>query len=182
MINTNPTHRFYCFVLLPTLLLVGCSSTQWNHWAERASVIKPYRIEIAQGNVVTKEQMQTIQIGATTDEVRDQLGSPTLMDVFHSNRWDYHFSFSRDGQPLQQRIVTLFFQEGRLKKIEAPDLPSEAEFSASISTFKPTSKAFETELTPDQRKTLPTPTRKTSPAQTAPQGAARAYPPLETTP
>lgn len=161
--------------------MFGCSSAQWNSLTEHATLIKPYRIEIAQGNVVTKEQMQTLQIGATADAARDQLGSPTLIDVFHPNRWDYHFSFARDGQPLQNRVVTLYFEEGKLTKFEAPDLPSEAEFSASITKFKPGAQASGTELTPVQRKALPAPPRKSSPAQNTPQGAIRTYPPLEAT-
>ena len=169
-------------IFMPFVLLMGCSSSQWKQVAEYAPMIQPYQIEIAQGNVVTKEQLALIKLGSAPEEVREQLGSPTLVDVFHPHRWDYHFSFARHGQPLQQRTVTLFFQDEKLKKIDAPPLPSEAEFSASISTFKPNTKAAATELTTDQIKALPLPTRKPSASQSAPQGAVRTYPPLETTP
>lgn len=180
MINTNSFFIRKCIVALPILMLIGCTSTHWDRVVARVPAIKAYQIDIAQGNVVTKEQMQMIKLGATADEVREQLGSPTLVDVFHPNRWDYHFSFERDGQPLQNRTVTLFFQDGRLNSIKAPNLPSEADFSAAISTFIPDGKAAKTQRASEPKSAQPLPARKSSPAQIAPQGAVRTYPPLET--
>ena len=57
----------------------------------------PYRIDVAQGNVVTKEQLARVSPGMSRLQVRDILGSPLLTDPFHADRWDYVFTIKRPG-------------------------------------------------------------------------------------
>ena len=58
--------------------LAGCSSLQPQ--ADRLlGVITPYRIDIMQGNVVTKELAEMVKPGMTREQVRDLLGSPLLV-------------------------------------------------------------------------------------------------------
>jgi outer membrane protein assembly factor BamE len=68
--------------------------------------------------------------------VRDVLGTPLLSSVFHADRWDYVFTLQRQGAAPQSRKVTLFFKGDTLDRIEADELPSEAEF---VSTLKSSS-------------------------------------------
>ena len=56
------------------------SSSAWD-------LFTPYKVEVVQGNVVTKEQAALIKPGLSRAEVRDVLGSPLLTDVFHADRW-----------------------------------------------------------------------------------------------
>jgi outer membrane protein assembly factor BamE len=153
----------------------GCASLQSSD--SFLGVITPYRIDIVQGNVVTKEQAAQIKPGMTREQVRDILGSPMLTDIFHANRWDYVFTIKRPGTEPQRRSIIARFEGDTLKSLEAPDLPSEREFVASISRIKP-GKAPVLELTDAQKQALPKPPPQPA-AEAPPAGPVRTYPPLE---
>src|SRR6185436_1906926 len=156
--------------------LTGCSSLQSSD--NFLGVITPYRVEVVQGNVLTKEQVALIKPGQTRSQVRDVLGSPLLTDTFHADRWDYVFTIRRQGTEPQQRKVVVLFDGDKLKSITAPDLPSEREFVASIDTAKSSKRIPPLALTPEEIKALPVPP-KPEPAASAPEGPQRSYPPLE---
>lgn len=144
-------------------------------------VLTPYRMEIVQGNVVTREMADQLKPGLSRAQVRDLLGSPLLTDIFHADRWDYVFTIRRQGAPYQQRRVTVFFEGEVVKSFETGDLPSEREFVASIDTHRTSSDAPVLALTAEQLEKLPPP-KAAAAAASAPEGplgAAREYPPLE---
>lgn len=165
--------------------LGGCSSLQSSD--NVLGFITPYRLEVVQGNVVTLEQAAKVKPGMTRTQVRDILGSPLLTDIFHADRWDYAFTIRRQGTPPQQRMVVVKFDGDVLKSIDAPELPAERAFVASIDTQKVSrKKGHALALTEEQIKALPAP--KTAPAvetaadpaaATAAPAATRDYPPLE---
>lgn len=144
------------------------------------SVVTPYKIDIVQGNVVTREQSQALRPGMARDQVRDLLGSPLLTSVFHGDRWDYVFTFRRQGQPIQNRRLTVFFKDTVLERFESDELPSEAEFVASLDSSRKTAKVPVLEATPEQLKAFAASNAaaagKTSPVVAVP---ATSYPPLE---
>lgn len=156
--------------------LAGCSSLQSSD--NLLGVITPYRVEVVQGNVLTKEQVASVQPGQSRNQVREVLGSPLLTDPFHADRWDYVFTIRRQGAEPQQRQVVVLFEGDALKSIEGPDLPSEREFVDSIDTFKTRRNAPALALSDEDLKALPLPP-KPAPAASAPEGPARQYPPLE---
>ena len=141
-------------------------------------LVTPYRMDIVQGNVVTKEQVALVKPGMPRAQVRDILGSPMLTDVFHADRWDYVFTIRRQGTEPQRRAVVAYFKGDALDRLEAPDLPSEREFVASISRPLPAGKTPVLALSADEKKALPAPP-KPAPEPVAPMGAVRSYPPLE---
>lgn len=168
---------------LATCLLViafaasGCASLQSSD--NFLGVITPYRVEVVQGNVVTKEQAALVKPGMTRAQVRDILGSPLLADAFHADRWDYVFTIRRQGTEPQLRRIVARFDGDSLKSLDASaELPAEREFVASIDTFKTSRQAPPLALTEDQLKSLPVPEKP--PATAAePIGPTRSYPPLE---
>jgi len=95
-------------------------------------VLSPYRIDIQQGNVVVRQQVQALQPGMTREAVRDILGTPLVASAFHAERWDYVFTLRRQGQEPQQRRVTVFFSGDLLQRVQADELPSEEEFVATL--------------------------------------------------
>jgi outer membrane protein assembly factor BamE len=144
-------------------------------------LVTPYKIDIQQGNVVTSEQAKALQPGMSRTQVRDMLGSPLLTSVFHADRWDYVFTFKRQGQALQQRKLAVFFKGDALERVEADALPSEAEFVSSLDVRRSADKAPVLEATEEQLKAFQA--RNAVPAATPPAPAAVApvsYPPLET--
>lgn len=170
------------FRLLPALAfaalvstLAGCANL--DHTDGLLGSITPYRIDIVQGNAITKEQAAVVRPGLTKLQVRDVLGTPLIADPFHASRWDYIFTLRRAGAEPQRRSVVVHFDGDVVKSVDAPELPSEREFVASISRFKDI-RAPKLELTAEERQALPPPERKPVPPP-EPMGPVREYPPLE---
>ena len=161
--------------LLATLALGGCESLQRTD--SLFGLITPYRIDVVQGNAITREQAAQIKPGLSRLQVKDILGTPLITDPFHAQRWDYLFSLRRPNTDVQRRSVVVFFEGDVVKSIEAGELPSEREFVASISRFKDI-REQKLELSADERKALPLPPKPVVvPAE--PVGPVRSYPPLE---
>ena len=156
-------------------VLTGCESLQRTD--SFLGFITPYRIDIVQGNAITKEQAALIKPGLTRLQVRDVLGTPLVADPFHANRWDYIFTLRRPNTDVQRRSVVVIFEGDVVKSMDAPELPSEREFVASISRVKDP-RAPKLELTEEERKALPMPVRREAPPA-EPMGPVRDYPPLE---
>lgn len=161
------------------VLLAGCESLQSSD--NFLGVVTPYRVEVVQGNVVTKEQVQAVKPGMNRAQIRDILGAPLLTDAFHQNRWDYVFTIHRQGAEPQRRSVVVLFDGDTMKSIDTgAELPAERDFVQSIDTFKTDRDAPPLVLTDEQIKALPAPRKAGAPVQAAAASApARSYPPLE---
>ncbi|MCE2914603.1 MAG: outer membrane protein assembly factor BamE [Rubrivivax sp.] len=162
--------------LAAAFLSTGCESLQRTD--SFLGVITPYRIDIVQGNAITKEQAALVRPGMSRAQVREILGTPLVADPFHAQRWDYIFTLRRQGAQPQRRSVVALFDGDVLKSLTAPELPSEREFVATISRFRDI-RAPKLELSEDERKALPPPVRQPAPPP-EPMGPVRSYPPLET--
>ena len=96
------------FVLLACLLLAGCSFLP--------TIL--YKIDVQQGNVVTEEMVEKLKPGMTKSQVLFVLGSPLIMDAFRDNRWDYVYLFREKGELVEQKRMTVFFDDDVLVNIE----------------------------------------------------------------
>jgi outer membrane protein assembly factor BamE len=134
-------------------------------------------MDIVQGNFVSKEQAEAVKPGMSRDQVRNILGTPLLTSVFHADRWDYVFTFKRQGLEPQARKVTVFFKGDALERLEADTLPTEAEFVASLDSGRNTAKVPVLEMSEESLKQLPAPVKATEPTPLPPLPAS--YPPLE---
>ena len=156
-------------------MLTGCEALQRTD--SLFGFITPYRIDIVQGNAITKEQAALVKPGLSRLQVRDVLGTPLVTDPFHVGRWDYIFTLRRPGAEPQRRSVVVMFDGDVVKSIEAPDLPSEREFVASISRYRDIRQP-KLELSEEERAALPLPPKREA-APIEPMGPVREYPPLE---
>ncbi len=78
-----------------------------------------YKIDVQQGNTVDADKLAQLRTGMTEREVNFLLGSPMLIDPFHSNRWEYVYAFRKGGEDtMQQKRLTLYFKDGSLSKID----------------------------------------------------------------
>ncbi|MGA2654378.1 MAG: outer membrane protein assembly factor BamE [Gammaproteobacteria bacterium] len=78
-----------------------------------------YKMDIQQGNEVTYQQVKQLQIGMTEAQVRNILGTPLLQDPFSPGRWDYVYQLQVHGDLVEQRRLTVFFDESkRLERFE----------------------------------------------------------------
>jgi len=155
--------------------LSGCEALQRTD--SLVGLVTPYRIDIVQGNAITKEQAALLKPGMSRLQVRDLMGTPLVADPFHATRWDYIFTLRRQGTEPQRRSVVVFFEGDAVKSVQAPELPSEREFVASISRFK-NLREPKLELSETERAALPLPPRREAPPA-EPVGPLRSYPPLE---
>jgi outer membrane protein assembly factor BamE len=173
-------HLRTSLVVALCLCLGACSSLR-DKLPSVEGVVTPYRIDILQGNVVTREQAKALQPGLTREQVRGLLGSPLLTSVFHADRWDYVFTFKRQGQAAQQRRLTVFFKGDALERHEADELPSEAEFVSSLDSRRKAEKVPVLEATEAQLKAFESSNTAPGAAPAPPPAATPAtnYPPLE---
>lgn len=120
--------------------LTGCASGSQKDPNDRdflSKVFRPYRPDVVQGNFISREQMDTVRVGMSKDQIKQLLGTPLLTDIFHSDRWDYVFSYKRgDTQEADQRKVTLYFKGLILEKIDAEPVPRERELVAEIDELR----------------------------------------------
>lgn len=140
--------------------------------------VSPYKIDVVQGNVVTREQAEYLKPGMPRAVVRDVLGTPLLASVFHADRWDYVFTLRRQGAESQARKVTVFFKNEVLERIEADDLPSEAEFVATLKSQVQKGPLPAMVASEESLKKFPPAAKPVQPAIALPP-ASTSYPPLE---
>jgi outer membrane protein assembly factor BamE len=106
-----------------SLLLSGCESAR--SWVP--PFLQPYRPDVQQGNVVTKEMVDQLRQGMTREQVRFLLGSPMLASTFHPDRWDYVYYLKRGkGSEVQMRRLTVTFKDSRVDAFRADEMPAEA--------------------------------------------------------
>lgn len=104
--------------------------------------LAPYRIDVQQGNFVSREMVAQLEEGmkrpegVTREQVRFVLGTPLLTDPFHADRWDYIFHLKkRTGEVIASK-VTAYFEGNRLSRIDGDKLPTEQEYLGYIAGSK----------------------------------------------
>jgi outer membrane protein assembly factor BamE len=88
-------------------------------------IIRPYRMNIQQGNYVSQEMVAQLKPGMTKEQVRYVLGTPLITDIFHADRWDYvYYYVPAYSQPQERKITVLFDKDGRLSRVEGDVVPA----------------------------------------------------------
>lgn len=112
--------------------------------------LTPYRVDVIQGNFISKEQVDVLKTGMSRNQVKEVLGTPLLSSLFHADRWDYVFTLKRQGVESQAYKYTVFFTGDQLVRFEGDDMPSEAEFIAKLDNQRKLGKVPVLEATPEQ--------------------------------
>jgi outer membrane protein assembly factor BamE len=87
-------------LVIAVITLAGCSTLRFPG---------VYRIDIPQGNIVTKDMLEDLRPGMTREQVRYVLGPPALRDPFTPDRWYYLLDYKPgEGEPVRQEIVVHF--------------------------------------------------------------------------
>ena len=99
-------------LLLATLLVSGCGLL--------------YRQPVFQGNLLDKTAVDQLQAGMDRQQVMVLLGTPSIRDPFHHDRWDYVASqrIGRTGKP-EVKAMTLWFENGQLSRWEGEYFPEQ---------------------------------------------------------
>ena len=103
-------------VVLMVFLCASCSSSLPG--------LKPYHLDIQQGNVVTSKMMLQLKPGMTKSQVRYVMGTPLLQDSFHQDRWDYIYQMNKGGEVVERRRVILEFNNDGLAKVRGDVIPA----------------------------------------------------------
>ena len=82
----------------------------FDRFAERLPAkLKPYKVDIVQGNYVTNSMVANLSKGQTMDQVITILGTPLIADPFRKNRWDYIFLINRGrGERIIHNFMVTF--------------------------------------------------------------------------
>jgi outer membrane protein assembly factor BamE len=97
--------------------LILCAAAVFATACSGLSWLTPYRIDVRQGNMVDQQMVSQLRPGMTKDQVRFVLGTPMLTDMFHADRWDYVYRFQPGHGEAQQRVITVFFDAGKLVRV-----------------------------------------------------------------
>ncbi|MFN4148249.1 MAG: outer membrane protein assembly factor BamE [Rhodocyclaceae bacterium] len=124
--------------LLFVILLAACSSAP-----DITSRLSPYRIDVRQGNYVTQEMVAKLKPGMSRDEVRFVLGTPLVADIFHAKRWDYVYRFQPGRGEVQQRILSVFFEDDKLTRVGGDVVPAGETSATAESAAAPTARIIE---------------------------------------
>ncbi|HEU4709573.1 MAG TPA: outer membrane protein assembly factor BamE, partial [Methylophilaceae bacterium] len=106
----------YITILLLALMSAACSSALPS--------LKPYHMDIQQGNVVTSKMMLQLRPGMSKSQVRFIMGTPLIQDSFHANRWDYFYEMRKGGKLIERRRVILEFENEALKRVRGDVIPA----------------------------------------------------------
>lgn len=143
-----------------------------------AGSLAPYKVEVVQGNFVSREQVEALKPGMSRTQVRDVLGTPLVTSVFHADRWDYVFTLKRQGVDPQARRLSVFFKGDVLERFEGDTMPSEADFVATLTNKRKGAKVPVLEASEESlRRVGGTPAAQPTAAPERPP--ATVYPPLE---
>ncbi|MHB8912083.1 MAG: outer membrane protein assembly factor BamE [Lysobacter sp.] len=93
-----------------------------------------YRQPIYQGNLLEKSAVDQLQAGMSKQQVSLLLGTPSVADPFHHDRWDYTATqrVGRVGK-VEGKNLTLWFEGDALAKWEGDYFPEQDEQLAKSS-------------------------------------------------
>lgn len=185
--------HFFSLRYLPLVFVLLCTAC-----GTALPTVKPYKLDVQQGNVVTSKMLLQLRPGMTKSQVRFIMGTPLIQDSFHGNRWDYVYQLREKGKIVEQRRVILDFENELLKSVRGDVIPAgtgpkESESaSTGTRTVKPVEKAKDKSLM-DKLKfwkkdevppVVVPPADGAKPDQTVPKSetAPLAEPPVESTP
>jgi outer membrane protein assembly factor BamE len=135
----------YIFILL-SFLCVSCGTALPS--------IKPYKLDVQQGNVVTSKMLLQLRPGMTKSQVRFIMGTPLIQDSFHGNRWDYVYQMREGGKLKEQRQVVMMFENELLKSVRGDVIPAGSDQSKANEAEAPTGTRVITPLKKPEEKGL----------------------------
>jgi outer membrane protein assembly factor BamE len=87
-----------------------------------------YKQPIYQGNLLDKAAVDQLQAGMSRQQVQTLLGTPSIADPFHHDRWDYTASERADRLGhVEIKNFTVWFQDDVVSKWEGDYFPEQDE-------------------------------------------------------
>ncbi|WP_024869910.1 outer membrane protein assembly factor BamE [Pseudoxanthomonas suwonensis] len=107
-----PSFRRLLLIAPLTLAVTGCGIL--------------YKQPIYQGNLMEKEAVDQLRPGLSKQQVAGLLGTPSIQDPFHAQRWDYAATerTNRRGT-VEGKTFTLYFENDTLVRWEGDYFPEQ---------------------------------------------------------
>ena len=87
------------------VIVSGCADYNWK-------LPGVYRIPVQQGTVIEQAMVSKLKAGMPKDQVKFIMGTPVIVDPFHSNRWEYIYTYKKGSDRVrEQRHITLHFDD-----------------------------------------------------------------------
>lgn len=109
---------------MTALTLSACSSDKWGF---------PYKAPVQQGNWLTSSQVERLEVGMTREQVRYLLGTPTLQDIFHNDRWEFPYYHKPGSGKEELRLFTVWFEDNLLVRWDGSPQPNRQPFEQTDS-------------------------------------------------
>lgn len=77
-----------------------------------------YRISVQQGNVIDQDMLDRLKPGMEKHQVRFIMGTPSIVDPFHPDRWEYIYTFTQGASQRKQRHLTIYFVDEKLAYLD----------------------------------------------------------------
>lgn len=103
--------RFRWMALLALVPMMGCGAI--------------YKVDVQQGNLFDKAQVETLKPGMTKRQVLLIMGSPSITNPFDQERWDYVSSIRRGRGSMDSKDLVLYFEGDTLARIEGDYFPED---------------------------------------------------------
>ena len=97
ILTKNFLNKLFAYFLV--LIISSCAS------------LTPYKVPILQGNIFDEDDMSKLSEGLTKEQVQFIFGTALIKDPFHSNRWDYYYSIQIGDNLIENKKLTIFFNE-----------------------------------------------------------------------
>lgn len=106
----NIINKMVANILVPLVFLILAGCSYFPHIL--------YKIDVQQGNVIDEEMLEKLKPGMTKSQVLFVMGSPLIVDTFRDNRWDYVYIWREKGSLVEQKRLTIYFDDDKLVNIE----------------------------------------------------------------
>ena len=133
--------RIPAAALAAAALLGGC-----EYLLPEGIELGQHRVTVQQGNALEEANIRELRLGMTQKQVLFLLGSPTVRDPFHAERWDYPYYLENPEGGGASRLdrLSLEFAEGKVARItrlvpvdaEAAELEPGAELELGREWFR----------------------------------------------
>jgi len=77
-----------------------------------------YKLDIQQGNLFNKNLVDSLKPGMNKRQVTLVMGSPSIVNPFNQNRWDYVSTWRRGNGRMDTKDLVLYFENDSLARIE----------------------------------------------------------------
>lgn len=95
-----------------------------------------YKQPIFQGNLLEKANVDQMAAGMDRQQVYALLGSPSVQDPFHQNRWDYVASQRRGHGDTEIKTFTVYFADDKVTRWDGSYFAEQdAQLAAEMAKF-----------------------------------------------